>query len=533
MQYVQYCEARAYDADAYVTNVLRPYYAGTLTYDGPELYKSDGEGGYTEAHALLPWETTETKYTIGIAADRKIYVLDNVEGNSGYIWKGIFFNRTEWDGIDLTPYALEKTAIAPCPVCTINDNGTHKTRAFFYLYTGDTNCKSYAGYNGFHLFDTGNRTYPRTYDIHQVSNMNLARANNADANAPLPFAEGGYFALNAFIVAQELLYSRRNPFRAAQFGSGISSNDTCNTEATWRTNGGVRYKKDDASSPTYNAFSATTPFYYNTSAARSNWSDTLNQYAPKEQCMESQIVASFITEFGLAATTDATAPNYFHVYGGKYYYMEVPSAEGLADGCMNVRVYRELTATGTSWYDAEGNAVTYDIAVVLRMSLMGGANLSGDIYAYWGGGCEVVGTCGDNTANGTTGHIMDGYLQPDQSKWRREIGITKDNLGTFGFEAEGQYLKMGQWKNKSSGYAIQRAAYMPRRTVAGGNMGQGECYYTYEEKYWSTTKNQRARVGLRFRGFANHTNCSPRHWAATHAASLTAPLLWRVCPGSY
>lgn len=520
-EYVQYCAAGEYDAEAYVTDVLRPHYAGTLTYDGPELYKSDGEGGYVEAHALCPWETTETKYTIGLAADRKIYVLDNVVGESGYVWKGIFIGRTEWDGIDLTPYALEKTAIAPCPVCTINDNGTHKTRSFFYLYQGDTNCQSYVGLNGLHMFDVGNRTYPRSVDISQVANMNMARANNADPSSPLPFAEGGYFALDAFIIAQELLYSRRNPFRGTQFGSGISSNDTCNSETSWRTNGGVRFRKSDAAAPSYATFSVNTPFYYNASAQRSDWSNTLNQYAPKEQCMESQIVASFITEFGLAATTDATAPNYFNVYGGKYYYMAVADAEGLDEGYMNVRVYREIEAHDTPWYDAEGNAVTYDIAVVLRMSLMGGANLSGDFFAYWGGGAEVVGTCGENTASGTFGHLLDFYLQPDQSKWQHETSYTKNAGGRFDFEADDAYLHLGQAVTTANSYAIQRHAYVPMFSKGGGNMAQGECYYSYMGKYWSSTQGQRARVGLRFRGYAYYAYCSPRYWFANYAASYT------------
>ena len=522
-EYVQYCAAGAYDAEAYVENVLRPWFASELaTYDGPQLYKSDGEGGYVEAHALCPWETTETKYTIGLGAQHKLYVLDNVLGESGKIWKGLFMDKTEWDGIDLTQYVLEPTAISPCPVCTIDDNGTHKARAFFYLHSGDTNCNGCNGLvSSFNMFYPGDRTYPRTNDISQVACMNLARNNNADAESPVPFAEGGYFALDAFIIAQELLYSRRNPFRASQFGSGISSNDTCNSLATWRTNGGVRYKKDDAESPSYALLSANTPFYYNTSAKRSDWSNTLNQYAPKEQCMESQIVTSFIAEFGLPETTDATVPEYFYVYGGKYYWMSVAGAEGIEDGYMNVRVYRELEALNTPWYDADGNDVNYDIAVVLRMSLFAGANISGDFYAYWGGGAEIVGTCGDNTSNGTSGHRLDFYLQPDQTKWQRETKYTKDNLGRFDFEHEDAYMHLGNANNLANGYALQRIAYMPKRSSTTNSINKGECLYCYEQKNWSTTKDQRVRTGLRFRGSAASSICSPRSWSGIHAASLT------------
>ncbi len=518
--YVQYCAAGAYDAEAYVEHVLRPWYAGTLEdYDSPRLYKSDGEGGYTEAHALCPWETTETKYTIGLGAQHKMYVLDNVRGDSGKIWKGLFLDKTGWDGIDLTQFALEPTAISPCPVCTVNDGGVHKTRSFFYLYDGDTNCKGAKGIaDKMNMFYPGNRTYPRTTDMHQVSNMNWARANNADNQSPLPFAEGGFFALDAFVIAQELLYSRRNPFRASQFGSGISSNDACSSETTWRRNGGIRFRKSDAVNPDYAPFSSNTPFYYNATGSRTDWSNTLNQYAPKEQCMESQIVASFIAEFGIAATTDEANPHYFEVYGGKYYWMAVADAAAIEEGYMNVRVYRELEADGTSWYDADGNTVEYDIAVILRMSLMGGANLSGDIFAYWGGGCEVVGTCGANTANGTTGHVMDGYLQPDQSKWLHETGISKNDLGVFEFESD--YMHMNTWLNLGNGYTIQRGAYLPNRIRGGASsVNQGECYYEYGAKYWSATVNQRVRVALRFRGNANSASCSPRTWHAYYSAS--------------
>lgn len=522
--YTKYCDDGAYSAEDYVANVLRPWYAGTLSdMDSPQLYKSDGDGGFIEAHALCPWETTETKYTIGIAHDHKIYVLDNIVGNSGYVWKGIFIGKTEWDGIDLTPYALERTAIAPCPVCTVKDGGVSKTRNFFYLYDGDTNCQGATGIDGvFDMFAQGGRTYPRTSDVSQISNMNLARANNADSNSPLPFAEGGYFTLDAFTIAQELLYSRRNPFKADMFGSGISSNDSCNNVSAWRTNGGVRYKKSDVESPSFATFASTAPMYYMSGSElkKTNWNDILNKSAQKELCMESQIVASFVKEFGITATTDVTAPCFFSVYGGRYYYMNIDSIDGIEEGYMNVRIYREIEKTGVAFLDENGNDVKYDIAVVLRMSLMGGANLSGDVFAYWGGGCEVVGTCGENTENGTYGHTMDGYLQPDQSKWARETAYTKDDLGRFEFEDV--YNHMLTYENKSNGYTIQRCANMPVRLIAGGNISQGECYYNYDQKYWSNKKDQRVRVGLRFRGYAFSGFCSPRFWIATYSAAATA-----------
>lgn len=63
-----------------------------------------------------PWETSETKYSIGLVNTKEIYVLDNAVGESGKIWSGIFLSPGEWDGIDYTPFKLPITAHSPSPV---------------------------------------------------------------------------------------------------------------------------------------------------------------------------------------------------------------------------------------------------------------------------------------------------------------------------------------------------------------------------------------------------------------------------------
>ena len=519
--YVEYCAAGEYDAEEYVENVLRLWYAGTLSgWESPKLYKSNGSGGYTEAHALLPWESTDTKWTIGIGYSQGMYLLDQVQGASGTIWKGLFTDVTEWDGIDLTPYYLAPTAVSPCPVATITEGGIHKTRNLFFLTQGETNCAGSVGLNNVSgMFKQDGRTYPRVNDVSAVVNMNYARNNNAVATSPVPFAEGGYHARNVMVTAIELLYSRKNPFRASQFGSGISSNDECSSLATWRENGGVRARVNGTSNFSYYKWESTTPFYYNASAKRSNFSETMNEYHPKEQCMESQLAASFAAEFGITVTTNASSPIWFEMYGGRYYYMNVDGAKTLAQGYMNVRVYKELTETINVW-DVNGSAVTYDVEAVLRMSLFGGLNISGDIFDYCQGGAECIGTCLVSENTSRTGNKYDVYLITDQRNWVRDTTV---DLGTGNalIEQSAHAIKVGTCTQVGGGYAKSRISYSPVKSENGGDLSSWQCYYAWTDNYWNGTVGRRARVGLRFRGIAAHAYCSPRIWNGSASAAHT------------
>ena len=115
--------------------------AGTHPYDATEVYNSlglvdlyDGEGN--KVRQLLPWETTETKYSVMIGRYDTIYPVDRQTGESGKVLSGIFKRQVRYDGIDTGKYPLLGTALAPCPVTTVGN----KTRNFFYAYAvGDTN----------------------------------------------------------------------------------------------------------------------------------------------------------------------------------------------------------------------------------------------------------------------------------------------------------------------------------------------------------------------------------------------------------
>ena len=488
----KYCDAGTFDAAAFYNE-----------HGMAKLYNVEG----AEVRVLRPWETTETKYTIGIGREDTVYLLDNVVGTSGRKWKGVFSKPIFWDGIDLSKYPLVPTAFGPCPSCTVEK----KTRNFLYLYKGETNCQSAKGQNNLcTMFFDQEKTYPRVNDMSQINNMVYARANNADVNASYPFAEGGFHAFNTYITCLEVFYGTKYLHNALMFGSGISSNDSCSNEENWLQNGGVKYKKHAETDWKYAKWGDQKDIYYDNSGKRTTFTVLLNMEHPKEACMESQMAVSFAVETGVSENTE------FDFYGYKYRYVSVPGTDGTAS--MNVRLYKIMSQTFNA-FDAEGNDVEWDVEVILRMSLYGGVNLSGDIFMYCGGGYEQVGTCQFATS-GSKGNPIDLYLEPDQRKWHTEKTSSRDDLGTFDFER--LYIKTGSCTNIGDGYSALRSSYSGWKQKAGGSISTGECYYTWDNNYWSTKLNQRTRIAARFRGSATNSYCSPRSLYANFAVSTTA-----------
>ena len=244
----------------------------------------------------------------------------------------------------------------------------------------------------------------------------------------------------------------------------------------------------------------------------------MNDYHGKEQCMESQLAASFATEFGIAKTDDTSSPTYFTVYGGKYYWMQPEGVESLDEGFMNVRVYRELSDTLTG-YDASGSQTTCEFTAILRMSLMGGMNISGDIYAYTQGGAEVIGECTVDPATSKTGNPVTAYLIPDQTKWLNDTAVTKDSPAKFLIEDSADAVKTGEGTNLADGYYGRRIGYSPLKASNAGGLSSYECCYGYTRNEWATKVGKRVRIALRFRGYAYFTYCSPRNWLAIYSAS--------------
>lgn len=482
---------------------------GAHPYNAVEVYNSlglvtlyDGEGN--KVRQLLPWETTETKYSVMMGRYDTLYPVDRQTGDSGKVLTGIFTTPVKYDGIDTGRFPLLGTALAPCPVTTVGN----KTRNFFYTYaagdTDTTNSASGAGADMCSMFLDG-RTYPRTNSVSQIENMKLARANNADVNSPIPFAEGGYHALNTFIMCMELLYGTKYLHDNNLFGSGISSNDPCDSEALWLNNGGVRCKEQGAANWGYYSWGTYTPFGSDAKMTKVNFSWLVNEFYPKEECMESQMAASWAAEMGIAENTE------YEAYGVTYCYRNITGVKGLADGEMNCKVYRKRIGTCKGYKDTDTLA-TYDIEIQLRMSLVHGMTLSGDIFAYWGGGCEMVGTNagGSDPVEKLKKNFVEFYLEPNQDKWLNETSVSKNNLDTFGFEAV--YNKVGVFGPPilDYGYTKDRLGYIPYKITNGGSIGSWQCFYSWSSPSWSSTLNQRARISLRFRGIASHVMCSQR-----------------------
>lgn len=492
---------------------------------------ADGASGTYKkvTHVLRPWETTETKYTIGIANLVDMYLLDNQVGDSGAYWKGIFLEPISWDGIDVTKHKLPPTAIGPCPVTTIQENGLIKTRNFFYLYNGITNCQSDGGLLPNHDFWEKNRTYPRVNDMNQVNNMVYARNNNYDVTKPYPFAEGGYHATNVFITALELLAGTRYLHQANLFGSGISSNSGLN-DGSLHTSGGVRFRAPNDIAWTYrNLGDYSQPLQYDEYGSTEMMSKVLYNGYPIEQCMESQMAASMATELGINPTTDPASPNYFDFYGNTYYYRNVPGFDGLQEGRMNTRVYKLVNKSEVSAYKDKA-ATTFEVNVILLMSLFNGANLSGDISAYNGGGLEIVGSCtvdpdnndfNDPEFDPEVGNKIDIYVEPDQTKWHSETVISKDGLDqVFGFEA--LYRHVLETTNLGGSYTLTREGFTPWKTAKASSLVHGECYCHLDDNGWGHL-NQRVRISSIFRGGSYYYNSSPRFMLADKDVSNANP----------
>ena len=491
----KYCDAGAFDAEAFYSEYGM----------SQKLWAADG----TEiAHILRPWETTETKYTIGVANRRKLWLADQAKGKSGKAWRGVSASPKTYDGLDLSAWPLERTALSPSPVCTVGG----KARAFFFLYEGETNCKSSAGEGGCCTMFQNGRTYPRTNDMQQASNMNYARANNADAEKPYPFAEGGYHALNAFVTCMEAFCRTKYLHRDTLFSSGVSSNDTCNSEETWKLHGGVRYRKTGEQEWKYANWNVQGDIYYSASQQRTYFSTLLNKEHPKTQCMEMQVAASFAAETGVPEGTE------FELYGGTYRWQAPSGVRSLNDGEMNAVMYKRMSQTFAA-YDAEGLEQSWDVEAVLRVGLMQGMDVSGDVLAYWGGGYEQLGTCVKLQSESRLGNPVDLYLQPDQTKWANETSTQKNSLGAFGFEDS--YMKLGTVDNMADGHCKKRIPLAGYKEDNGGSISQGECFYGWSSNQWGNVIDQRVRIAARFRGIAHTSSCSARCLAANNSVSYS------------
>ena len=515
-----YCAAGEYDPEAFLERCQMETVDSVKKLTHPKLYKSvrqDETITYEEvAHYLMPWETTETKYSIFVGRKDEVYLLDNLVGASGKEWNGIIgANVNFWDGVDVKVYALKPTGICPGPVTGIVENGVSKSRSFFFNYAAtDGSSKGYTGASGCTMFrDNG---HYHTINISQIGTKSRARANNHDSTAPFPVAEGGFHARNAFLRCVETALGTKNLCVSSRFSSGVTSVDACSNETQWLANGGIRYKESGGIAWEYRSLSGNPAMYYGsgetkTSTNGNNW---LSGYGPLSKTLEAQIAVSFAVEFGVEAGER------FEFNGSGWWYMN-PTATGfspktVADGYMNARVYKIVTGTYTGYSSANATETTeFDVEVCVRVGLMLGCDMSGDGGPYWGGGCEVLGECATAPASGSFGYELKAYIEPDQARWTNESD-TSVNIGQQ-FSFESRYKYAGSIVTRSDGYTRRRLPNTPLPAVRGGGYQKGECGYSYMANYWGSA-GKKTRVGVRSGPYANSGGLSARYLNASNSA---------------
>lgn len=526
-----YCASGAYDAKAFLALCSIETVDGVKTLTHPKLYKAAD----TEVtHYLMPWETTETKYSIFVGRKDEVYLLDNVVGASGKEWNGILCSNINfWDGVDVKALALKPTGISPSPATAISENGTTKIRSFFYDYpstlTGVRGRKGYA--SGCEMFyDNGH--YP-TSGYSQITTKNAARANNYDPDGPVPVGEGGFHARNTFLRSIETALGTKNLCAATRFSGGVMSG-TCNSEATWLANGGVRIKAAGDADWTYKSWGSSGKIYYKDGSTYKtvDMAGMLTSYGPHVKTLEAQMAVSFAVEFGIA-------PDERFEFGGCEWWYAAPTASGfapptLADGYMNCRVYKIVSGSFAAYSDTEGTEETFAVECCLRTGLMLGCDMSGDIGPYWGGGCELVGECTANPSEQRFGYTLTAYIEPDQTRWVNEGTYNIDIGEKFASGFEDKYRHAGSMVTTANGYMRRRLPNTPLPAAMGGAYQKGECGYGYMSNYWGTP-GKKTRVGLRSGYHAYNSALSARYLNAAYSAGSTptiycgsAQVLWEL-----
>ena len=515
----KYCDAGAFNASAFYAAYMRVQTVNGVKKIAPTVALKKGSAdGEEVSHYLMPWETASVDYSVMMAHRHKIYFLQNAQGKSGKVWNALSLTPKVFDGLVMTEQKATAFSLTT-PTNTMKD-GTRRMRSHFAAFNGsaaaaDGYTAGRAGYVSELFVNTGRKMGACALAWNNASNGYVvhARADNADPTEGMPFAEGGWHSFNAFVAWLEVKYGTRDLIGI--FKSGISANDACSNEAQWLVNGGVRCKVAGSTDAwEYRTLGASSAICFrnnNGVHAATNWSDMLNLSAPKEACMEAQIAASYAVEMGVQAGEE------FECYGYTYTWAALPGTVSLADGRMNCVLMSKRTGIANG-LNAQDVATSFDVEVMLRMSLFEGASLSGDVYNQRNGGLEAVGTHIRPNSGGQTGELIEVYSEPDQARWIKNDS-TAPGVGTR-FPCESAYQKINEHLSTASGYSIKDYAGTPFKVVAGAGLRTFMCHYGYDNNYWAySTYGQRARIGLRFRGNVNYGFCSPRILYAAYAVA--------------
>jgi len=402
--------------------------------DPRTIYTStNGETFHAVTHKVRPWETTETKYTIGVGYPETIYLLDEELGNSNKVWIGLFKNPTIWDGITISSdNKVNPFAISPDSCATIVNGLTEQSRCFYYLYRTSTRCK---GQDGLHqnisIFNNRNRTYPRT-GLSQVEAGEKSRIGES-----MTYHEGSWRALSTMISLERLKAENKNFWSSHDQGQEISVLTNEDSFKNVLINGGVKYTcVEDGSSDTnhFASFDDIANIYYtiDTTEGATNeddpqvkWRDILNQGWPASPVMEAQMALSYANEIGvLSSSITGGTMNYFDFYGNTYYWYYGDGVLSVAldenSKMTNLTVGRVDTIVAKFYEDPVEGIETgyervskdYQLTIYTVTSLYDGINFGSDRLNYWNGGIEVV----NNVSSGVTTGI-DLYYQPDPTEW--------------------------------------------------------------------------------------------------------------------
>ena len=182
---------------------------------------------------------------------------------------------------------------------------------------------------------------------------------------------------------------------------------------------------------------------------------------------------------------------------------------------MNARLFRTRRMTLNA-YNSSKVQTTFDVECRLRVAVAEGVNLSGDIWAYMGGGYETI----DHYASGR--HTIETYIEPDQTKWA-DINHTVDQTTVYPFQST--YKQLEDSALGASEYSALRLGYGIWNLQSGGGISTGECYYHYAASL-GTVANHRYRAGLCVRGSAYSAfasaRCSLQAYLASHCNAAYA-----------
>lgn len=586
---------------------LEEYLGGSLYTEDP-----DNKGQYICVHRRRPWETSYNKtFTIAMVNKRDLYLVEMttadgfinpVEGSANAMSgvRGIMYNpgvyitprpmgslnSNKGDTLDYSPYKLPPTALAPCPVTQerVDDPvlGTFINKCLFSIYPASSTSvfsdkglaySEYLWEANINSAGQPNRQFPLASDMpnNSADSALFGIASIDSRNLRHWIAPGGVFAYNVFLNCLSLAYGTRDFTSIA--GSGISSNDAVQSLKDVYRFGGISLKGKDYlvnGQPfnkcyTFNEDSSPIVEWDQPINGTKPWATMLSKGHPLEACMESQMVASFAKELGLGESDILDGPGIQQAiqnnesipvilfYGNMYYLIAPDKKNASQHGFMTGNVCKLIKLEDQTLKVAGGRPYHFDMQIVLRMTLLHGMNLMGDIHAYCKGGYELTAFSYIEQETGKNTLYLTPYIQPDQTKWITSYDPTLlpeevqasnlyGNIRTYiqlpritqdmAYVSGGASETNGPLNQLTNSYKIVRGNYstlIPSKyngNMKGLNLHSGESYFAYLEPspYMGDIRSEEAlyiniedipldfwtRLSTRVRGSALSDNASPR-----------------------